>query len=67
MEDTNQKEDPGTSDKNNKDIESPETKRPPGGAVDLVFCSRCGHVVVATGPHVVCDSCGARCCPTCGE
>ena len=66
MEDANQKEDPGTSDKNNKDIESPPTERSPDSTVDFVFCSRCGYVIVATGPSVLCPHCGARCCPTCG-
>ena len=35
MEDTNQKEDPGTSDKNNKDIESPPAQKPPDNTVDF--------------------------------
>ena len=66
MEDANQKEDPGTSDKNTKDADSPKTERPPDATVDFVFCSRCGHPVVATGPHVICGVCGARVCPSCG-
>jgi hypothetical protein len=67
MEDANQKEHSGTSDRNNKDIDSPETKRRPDGAVDFVFCSRCGHVIVASGPRVTWCSCGIRCCQSCGE
>jgi len=66
MENMNQTERSGTSDENNEDVESPKAEKSPDGAVDFVFCSRCGHTIVATGPFVICGFCGARSCPSCG-
>ena len=67
MEERNQKERSEQSDKTNEDVESPKAEKSPDGTVDFVFCSRCGHPIVATGPFVTCPHCGARCCATCGE
>ncbi len=67
MEGRNQKERSGTSAENNERVESPKAEKSPGATVDFVFCSRCGHAIVATGPYVVCLQCGSRCCPSCGD
>lgn len=67
MEDMNRKERLGTSDENNEDVESPKAEKSPDSDMDFVFCSRCGHAIVVTGPRVICPHCGSRCCPSCGE
>lgn len=67
MENVNRTARSRTSDENSQHGESPKAEKPRDGAVDFVFCSRCGHTIVVTGPHVICGFCGARCCATCGE
>jgi len=67
MEERNQKERSEKSDKDNEDVEPPKAEKSPDCTVGFVFCSRCGHTIVATGPYVICGFCGTRCCATCGE
>ncbi len=67
MEERTQKERSEQSDTTNEDVESPKAEKSPDCTVGFVFCGRCGHTIVATGPFVICPRCGSRVCQSCGE
>jgi len=55
------------NDKRGDDSHRPKIDVSPDSGADFVFCSRCGHVIVVTGRHVICPRCGMLCCPSCGQ